>query len=116
MSATWVPFINQTPYWLVLASCHRISDLPSPLKSPVLIITQDRAGEPRETAAVAVEPFISQTPTWPVAVFRHKKSCLPSPLKSGGFGMVTILKAGVPAPTARMMLAILGAPSPVHKL
>src|SRR6202040_1037739 len=113
--AICVPFINQTPYWLVFASCHRTSDFPSPLKSPVLTITQDRAGEPRRAVAVAVEPFMSQIPTWPVVVFRHRKSCLPSPLKSGGLGTVTIAETGKIGERAAIRLVTFGTPSPVQR-
>src|ERR1700732_376886 len=90
--------MNQTPYRLVFASCHRMSDFPSPSKSPVLIITQERGGEPITSAAFGPMPFISQIPTWPVELFRHRISCMPSPSKSGGLGTVTTFFGGETSP------------------
>src|ERR1700688_3753662 len=115
MAVTCVPFINQTPYWLVLPSCQRMSDRPSPLKSPVLIIDQPREGEPMLTSAVAVEPFINQMPTCPVLVSRQRKSCLPFPSKSGELGIVTMVEAAGLALRDWTRLAIFGTPSPVQR-
>src|SRR5436190_527888 len=63
--------------------CHRMSDLPSPLKSPVALTCQFGPGlnEPAALLDSTVEPSISQmagVPSLPC----HRMSDLPSPLKS----------------------------------
>src|SRR5258705_4036268 len=79
---TLVPSISQIE-GVPLLCCHRMSDLPSPLKSPVPLISQLGPGLNGPTAPtnVAWVPSISQTagvPSWPC----HRMSDLPSPLKS----------------------------------
>src|SRR6478735_6035265 len=63
--------------------CHRMSDLPSPLKSPVPLISQLGPGlnGPIAPTNVALVPSISQSagvPSFPC----QRMSDLPSPLKS----------------------------------
>src|SRR5918997_683125 len=74
-----VPSICQIVVW-PLVFCHRMSDLPSPLKSPVSIACQlgstSKIGPP-----VTLVLSISQIVVWPL-VFCHRMSDLPSPLKS----------------------------------
>src|SRR5258707_10488823 len=82
---TLVPFMNQIATLPLLASRHRMSLLPSPLKSPVP--TTDQVVGTFPTPAVlgfkTVVPFISQIATLPL-VSRQSMSHLPSPLKSPG--------------------------------
>ena len=63
--------------------CHRMSDLPSPLKSPVPLICQLGPGLNRAGGApvIAFVPSISQIAGVPSS-FCHRMSDLPSPLKS----------------------------------
>ncbi len=81
--------------------CHKISDLPSPLKSPVAIVCQLGGGVPMTLSEVGVCPSISQIAAAP-ASFCHRMSDLPSPLKSP-VAIVCQLGGGVP-----MMLSEVG--------
>ena len=77
-----VPFISQIA-GVPSLPCHRMSDLPSPLKSPLPLTCQLGPGlnEPAALTVTAVVPSISQiegVPSLPC----HKMSDLPSPLKS----------------------------------
>jgi hypothetical protein len=56
--------MNQSPT-LLLPSRHRMSLLPSPLKSPVPAIDQPLGPAPTP-AAVTCAPFINQIPTLPL--------------------------------------------------
>src|SRR5258707_5616622 len=80
---TLVPFMNQIATLPLVVSRHRISLLPSPLKSPVP--TTDQVVGTFPTPAVLgfkmVVPCISQIATLPL-VSRQRMSHLPSPLKS----------------------------------
>ena len=59
-----------------------MSDLPSPLKSPLPLISQLGPGlEPTAVTVTAVVPFISQSAAVP-SLPCHRMSDLPSPLKS----------------------------------
>ena len=59
-----------------------MSDLPSPLKSPVPSTCQLGPGlEPTAPPPIGFVPFISQIAAWPLS-FCHRMSALPSPLKS----------------------------------
>src|ERR1700722_16319884 len=80
VEVTVEPFKNQIPT-LPLVSRHRMSDMPSPLKSPVSATLQALGTLPRPAIAEIVEPFMNQIPT-PPEVSRHKMALLPSPLKS----------------------------------
>src|SRR6266496_1427105 len=62
--------------------CQRMSDLPSPLKSPEPAMLHDVATNPKFTVDVRVVPFMSQITRWPVELFCQRMSDLPSPLKS----------------------------------
>src|SRR2546423_946323 len=70
-----VPFINQlaaSPFAGSEASaaslyCHRISDLPSPLKSPVAMACQLGGGLAMIVSSVGAVPFISQIAASPFA-------------------------------------------------
>src|SRR5713226_10387070 len=66
---------------LPLLSCHRMSLLPSPSKSPVSTIVQAVGTVATPANCVTCAPFINQIPTLPL-VSRHRMSLLPSPLKS----------------------------------
>src|SRR6266849_5551500 len=58
-----------------------MSDLRSPLNSPVALMCQFAPGLPRLPAPTRVRPFISQMYASPLS-FCHRMSDLPSPLKS----------------------------------
>src|ERR1700731_4845550 len=78
---TLVPFISQTSgvpseFW------NRMSDLPSPLKSPVAATCQVEPGPASVVIDVTETPFMVQISTAPVLVFWNRRSGLPSPLKS----------------------------------
>jgi hypothetical protein len=57
----------------VLLFCHRMSEWPSPLKSPVPTACQPGPGLPGRPLATTVVSFISQITTWP-SVFCHRMS------------------------------------------
>ena len=60
MSVTFVPFISQIATW-PLVFCHRMSEWPSSLKSPVPTIFQLGPGlGPTAAMWVTFDPFISQ--------------------------------------------------------
>src|SRR5258708_30746530 len=62
--------------------CQRMSDLPSPLKSPAPMTCHDGPGlRPTLAPERMFRPFISQTAAVP-SVFWNRMSDLPSPLKS----------------------------------
>src|ERR1700722_9913524 len=78
---TLVPFISQTSgvppeVW------NRMSDLPSPLKSPVAATLQVERGPPSVVIDVTETPCMVQISAAPVLVFWNRRSGLPSPLKS----------------------------------
>src|SRR5262245_4616975 len=82
MDRTSVPSMSQIA-GVPSLPCHRMSDLPSPLKSPVPLICQSGPGLNGPTAPtnVALVPSMSQiagVPSLPC----HRMSDLPSPLKS----------------------------------
>src|SRR5205823_4363675 len=78
---TAVPFINQTA-GVPLSCCHKMSALPSPLKSAASFTCQVGPGlasaGPLEST---LTPFMSHTAGVPSS-FCHRTSALPSPLKS----------------------------------
>lgn len=63
-------------------SRHRMSDFPSPSKSPVSAIVQIGDTAPSATGFRTDSWNISQTATSPVLVLRQRMSAKPSPLKS----------------------------------
>ena len=70
---TLVPFISQIAAW-PLAFCHRMSEKPSPLKSPVPIAVQLGPGLALTGAPpITLVPFISQIAAWPL-LFCHRMS------------------------------------------
>src|SRR5258705_401595 len=79
---TLVPSISQIE-GVPLLCCHRMSDLPSPLKSPVPLISQLGPGLNGPTAPtnVASVPSISHIAAVPLSCCQMMSS-LPSPLKS----------------------------------
>src|SRR5438105_15805087 len=77
---TLVPFISQITA-SPLSFCHRMSALPSPLKSPVALTCQLEPGLPRLALPSTLVPFSSQI-TIPPLLFCHSRSDLPSALKS----------------------------------
>ncbi len=80
---TVVPFTNQIAFSPVARSRHRMSDLPSPSKSPTPAMLQLRSITVEIGALLeSVVPFMSQIAFWPVVLLRHKISDIPSPLKS----------------------------------
>src|SRR6266851_2158893 len=79
-----VPFISQIQAPPVLEFPHRMSDLPSPLKSPVPTIFQPAPPVPAAPLPICVVPFISQIQAPPVLAFCHRMSDLPVPVKSLG--------------------------------
>jgi hypothetical protein len=77
-----VPTVSQTETWPVLVFCHRMSESPSPLKSPVPIAFQLGPGLGLTAPTpVRVVPFISQIEALPMLVFCHRMSEV-SPLKN----------------------------------
>src|SRR5213593_3505824 len=74
------PFINHITLSPVDVLVHKISALPSPLKSPVRVICQLAPSNPEPLMRLV--PFISHAAVSPVAVLSHSKSELPSPLRS----------------------------------
>src|SRR6266542_1388153 len=74
--------------------CHRMSAIPSPLKSPTLGVQP--ATVPRPTVLCTVPfPFINHRPTLP-ELCCHRMSAMPSPLKSPTIG---VQPAAFPRPT-----------------
>jgi hypothetical protein len=77
-----VPFISQIAACPLVVFWKRMSEKPSPLKSPVPIAFQFAPGlRLRVVWAIGVVPFISQIATCPF-VFCNRMSESPSPLKS----------------------------------
>src|ERR1700691_381187 len=78
-----VPFISQIATVPLLLLRHRMSAMPSPLKSPTPTTDQLVGTLPRPELLgfKIVVPFISQIDKSPV-VSRHRMSAMPSPLKS----------------------------------
>ncbi len=74
------PLISQIPT-LPLVSRQRMSDMPSPLKSPVSAMLQAAGTLPMPEVEATAVPLRSQIPTLPL-VSRQSRSLLPSPLKS----------------------------------
>ena len=75
-----MPFISQIEA-LPSVLRHRMSALPSPLKSPTPAIVQLVGTTPSPPPLACVRPFISQIEALP-SVLRHRMSLLPSALKS----------------------------------
>ena len=75
-----MPFMNQIAV-LPRLSRHRMSLLPSPLKSPVPTMFQVGGTLPTRPPDEMVAPFISHTATLPL-LSRQRMSPMPSPLKS----------------------------------
>src|SRR5437588_781804 len=117
----WVAFISQIAAWpfagsaafAALLYCHRMSALPSPLKSPVASACQLGGGWAMTGPAVGVVPFISQIAVSPlsgsealaVLLYCQRISASPSPLKSpdviacqpgGGAAMIGPVIGAVP--------------------
>ena len=62
---------------------HRMSDFPSPLKSPSPAMPQLGSTTVANVAPLDIAaPFMSQIVFAPVVLLRHRMSALPSPLKS----------------------------------
>src|SRR5438045_2583090 len=64
-----------------LSFCHRMSENPSPLKSPVALTCQLGPGLPRLPPPSTPVPFSSQSTASPL-LFCHRRSDFPSALKS----------------------------------
>src|SRR5882762_9888398 len=78
---TPVPFISHTAA-VPSTFCHRMSALPSPLKSPAPIACQADPGlEATFAPAIRLLPFMNHSATVPL-LFCQRMSALPSPLKS----------------------------------
>src|SRR6266567_2240108 len=90
---TPMPFINHMVTVPVDAWRHRMSALPSPLKSPTPAIDQS-VPVPMVLAETTLVPFINHIMTVPVDAWRHRMSALPSPLKSP----TPAMDQSVPAP------------------
>src|SRR6516162_561154 len=82
----------------------RMSDLRSPLKSPVPTICQSRGRLPTPCETMVVAASISCTTTPPLMVSRQRMSHLPSPLKSP-VPATTQLRGKLPTPCEDMMVA-----------
>src|SRR5207244_5917030 len=108
---TLVPFISQITVSPLCASdelllflyCHRMSALPLPSKSPVVIACQLGFAVPMLAEDVTLVPFINQITVSPLSasdtllmlLYCHRMSDLPSPLKSP---VVTTCQLGFPVP------------------
>src|SRR6266853_1726969 len=91
-----VPFMSQIVFSPVARWRHRMSDLPSPLKSPTPAMLQLGSDTVANIAALAIAaPFMSQITFSPVARLRHRISDLPSPLKSPTPAMLQLISATV---------------------
>src|SRR5437660_210742 len=77
---TLAPLISQITT-SPLAFCHRMSERPSRLKSPVALTCQSFPGSPRSALPITPNPLVSQTTTSPLT-FCHTMPAWPSPLKS----------------------------------
>src|SRR5205807_856922 len=83
LAETVVPFMSQIAFSPVALLRHRISDLPSPSKSPTPAMLQLRSATVATAVALeTVTPFMSQIMFSPVAVLRQRMSDLRSLLKS----------------------------------
>src|SRR2546421_10242 len=81
LEAIATPVINQTAMLPSLKPRHRMSDLPSPLKSPTPAMNQSAGTLLTTLVPERAMPFMNQIATVPSAA-RHRMSDLPSPLKS----------------------------------
>src|SRR5437588_283836 len=102
-----MPFISQIAASTLCRSdglaafsyCHKMSDLPSPLKSPVAIACQPAGGAATMASEVGDKPFINQIAASPFCgseafeafSYCHKISASPSALKSP---VVTVCQPG----------------------
>src|SRR5437660_824635 len=84
LASCWVPSISHTQVSPLFGLVHNMSDLPSPLKSPVPSILYLAPPCPTCALASCWLPFICQTQVSLVFGFDHRMSDLPSPLKSFG--------------------------------
>src|SRR6266851_1120184 len=91
-----VPFISQIQ--VLVPFFHRMSDLPSPLKSPVPAMLHPAPPVPAEPPPICVVPFISQIQV--LVPFRHRMSDLPVPVKSLGALCPVISVISVPLPVS----------------
>src|SRR5207253_9437786 len=77
------PFMSQIVFPPVAPLRHRMSDLPSPSKSPTPAMLQLRSVTVANIAALEIAvPLMSQIVFSPVERLRHRMSDFPSPLKS----------------------------------
>src|SRR5258708_7285092 len=77
------PYMRQFEFEPVALLCHRMSDLPSPSKSPTPVMLQLRSVTAPKTGWLKiVAPFMNQIEISPVTPLRHRMSDLPSPSKS----------------------------------
>src|SRR6266487_3580240 len=93
-----VPFISQIASSPVVRLRHRMSGLPSALKSPTPAMLQLRSVTVGIAALLEiVVPFMSQIAFSPVVLLRHRISDMPSPLKSRSVirGRVVLTETGV---------------------
>src|SRR5438046_2250925 len=93
-----VPFMSQIEFSPVARLRHRMSDLPSPSKSPAPAMLQLRSVTVGIAALLEiVVPFMSQIEFSPVVLLRHRISDMPSPLKSRSVirGRVVLTKTGM---------------------
>src|SRR5215470_15201098 len=79
---TLAPFISHAYTLPEVALRQRMSDFPSPLKSPTPAMTQSAVAPPGEPVPLTDKPFRNQMDTDPELVLRHRMSDFPSPLKS----------------------------------
>src|SRR5580693_7387826 len=100
-----VPFISQIQ--VLVPFFHRMSDLPSPLKSPVPAMLHPAPPVPAGPLPIWVVPFISHIQAPPVLAFCHRMSDLPSPLKSFGGGGLEDTAMSVPPLLSGFMTKLL---------
>src|SRR5207249_1319873 len=83
VDATVPPFMKKMAFWPVEPLRHRMSALPSPLKSPTPTIFQLRSVTVWMLPLLTmVAPFMNQTAFCPVLLLRHRMSAFPSPSRS----------------------------------
>src|SRR5690349_8802918 len=111
------PFMSQTVFAPVVPLRHRMSDLPSPSRSPTPAMLQLRSDTVANTAPFesTVAPFMCQIALSPVALLCHRMSDLPSPSKSPTPAMlqlrsVAVFVAGLPDTAAPFMSQIVFCP------
>src|SRR5262249_36847369 len=97
------PFINHTPTPPTELR-QRMSEVPSPLKSPVWEIVQSLSKEPTPTADITVPWLFISHATTPPALWRQRMSVMPSRLKSPVPTIVQSVRGNEPRAVADLIV------------